>query len=272
MRASLALLATAQAGFLRRDPGDVPPDSDQGVLCSLGPRDIFNGSVEVWLDRRDNSRQLSFSGDGVGAQTAVKCAGEPSPACQPSRGFCADCPCEPTDDLDFGYMRLIAEAVEPGCAGGAQKQMLLVGLGGGALLTRLLGHCPGATVEAIEYDPRVVEVATRFFGVPKGGRSEIETNDGGAAVAARAALGKTYDAVIVDCFAGGGTVPLACRSPAFLDNLRTLAGPGGQVIQQIWSPQFEELFPAYQERFKSVTHRDLSLGVNHLIFATDPRS
>jgi len=237
------------------------------VMCSLGAREGFNGTVDVTVDLNQNTRMLTFSDDGVGAQTAVKCAGTPGPGCAPG-SHCATCACEPTGDLDFGYMRVIAEDLEPRCA---EARILLVGLGGGAMLTHLLNKCPQATFESVEYDPRVVEVATRFFGVPQDARSSIETGDGGAAVAQRAARGDKYDAVVVDCFAGGGDVPLACRSDEFLDGLRSICKDTGTVIQQVWSPQFDELMPHYEKRFGSVTHRDLSLGVNHLIFASDPQ-
>jgi hypothetical protein len=259
----LALARTSLRAQARLEVGAAPTE---GVQCSLGAREGFNGTVDVYVDLNANSRMLTFSGDGVGAQTAVKCAGNPGPGCAPGSN-CADCPCAPTGDLDFGYMKLIAEDLEPRCA---EARILLVGLGGGAMLTHLLDKCPHATIESVEYDPRVVEVATRFFGVPQDSRSKIETGDGGAAVAQRAERGETYDAVVVDCFAGGGEVPLACRSDEFLDGLRAICKDTGEVIQQVWSPQFDELMPHYEKRFGSVTHRDLSLGVNHLIFASDP--
>merc|ERR1711937_598075 len=105
-----------------------------------------------------------------------------------------------------------------------------------------------------------------------GGEDEVVNAEGEIPVRdAPEALLVMRHQLVVDCIAGGGDVPLACRSDEFLDGLRSICKDTGTVIQQVWSPQFDELMPHYEKCFGSVTDRDLSLGVNHLIFASDPQ-
>merc|ERR550514_766734 len=97
--------------------------------------------------------------------------------------------------------------IHPGEESGPMR-VLLVGLGGGALPAYMLSQCPKGSVfvESVEYDPRVVKAAERFFGfqvIP--GANEVETDDGGKAVARRASnpdssSREQYDVVLVDCF------------------------------------------------------------------------
>lgn len=210
-----------------------------------------------------------------------------------------ECPCAKRDSgLDFSYMSAMMQDVVPlckergqGAAGGDDPvfralhsgleedggplRVLMVGLGGGALASYLLSACPEGSVhlESVEYDPRVIEVATKFFGFRMAhGRNEVEQNDGGEAVARRAAgPGKSsYDVVMVDCFEGQGDVPDSCKNDRFIQSVRGILRPQGRLIQQIWSPQYEKVIQRYQALFgaDAVSGQDIDLGVNHLILAT----
>lgn len=281
-----------------RDHAFLAAQDSEHLLCNLGPTDGFNGSVQVWVDTRQNTRALTFNGDGLGEQTLITCKGFLSgEACNSGRGTSelealtsaaagpncdtVDCPCDAdSSSLQFGYMVKMMDELSGPCAlatgGGERFRVLLIGLGGGALPNYLLDHCPSADVESVEYDPRVVDVATRFFGVRTSpGHNSVENNDGGAAVADRAAQGEgRYDAILVDCFQSGGKVPESCSSDAFINNARKILKGGGRVVQQIWSPQYEDVIKHYRKSFgeTNVKGTDIELGINHLIIASKAAS
>jgi len=179
--------------------------------------------------------------------------------------------CEPdTSSLQFVYMKKMMDIALPMCE---QKEdgfnALIIGLGGGALPEYLLEHCPqSAQIESIEYDPRVIDVATNFFGfhvVP--GRNEIQNRDGGEAVKERVEAGKKYDLVLVDCFQTGGHVPDSCRSNDFITGLHSILKPGGKAIQQVWGSQYDSILGAYSNVFGKdhAQGENVQLQVNFLI-------
>merc|ERR1719387_82126 len=100
---------------------------------------------------------------------------------------------------------------------GAQPfRVLVVGLGGGAMPMYIRRHCTSATVESVELDARVASIAQRLLGFEADHRNAVEVADALGALQRRAASATPrYDRLIVDCF-GGGRVPFACRSPAFI--------------------------------------------------------
>lgn len=278
------------AAAATRDPRDEEPfcvfwgrdDDIHGPTSS--PVQVFVGS--------DNSRSLFFGTDDMGTQTSVKCAGDAPPNCagtDRSSSFNGTQSCEylrcdckrDTSELEFSYMNKMMSEVLPVCekprgvgdtAGGFK--MLLIGLGGGALPSYTLAHCPeGSKVESVEYDARVVSAATNFFGFDvRPGVNEVETSDGGRAVQERVDQGASYDVVLVDCFQTGGVVPESCRSPAFVDGLKKILRPGGKAIQQVWNGQFQEMKKSYGSVFGQDHVRDvgLALGLNYLVVAEQP--
>lgn len=56
--------------------------------------------------------------------------------------------------------------------------VLMVGLGGGGLAQFLRDFVPGASVEVVELDPVVLEVAKDFFGFRADGRLTVSIGDG----------------------------------------------------------------------------------------------
>jgi spermidine synthase len=264
---STVFSASAERQKLRRERVRSCPDDE--VLCRVGPQGSHQETVTVCMNAEENTRVLLFAKDVFSEQTAVQCAGKADAGCLTS-GHCGACPCEPNGVLSDPYMDLMVGAVEDKCKAAPSIRVLIVGLGGGSMVTRLLKGCPRAELETVDNDPRVVDVAGRFFGVPNAGRSMIETSDASAAAAARAAAGKTYDAILVDCFAGDLRIPLACRSAQFLDSLRRITAPGGQVIQQVWAEDSADLPTLYRARFGNLTISDLDAG-EQVLYASNPK-
>mmetsp|Transcript_100561 Transcript_100561/g.314264 ORF Transcript_100561/g.314264 Transcript_100561/m.314264 type:complete len:216 (-) Transcript_100561:101-748(-) len=164
-------------------------------------------------------------------------------------GGCTPCPCEFDDSihtLSAPYMRTMFESMAPWCSSAGATQVLSIGLGGGELPQFLLRRCPNMRIETVELNEEVIHVATNFFGLGEsqsafGDRVSVEHADALAAVEERAL--SRYDAVLVDCFAGGGRVPETCRSRRFAEKVRGILKPSGVLLQNIWrkSPRHPEV-------------------------------
>lgn len=271
---------------LEKDPVDDMP------YCVYGPRGSHGGHVQVFV-QHGNMRALEFDGEGLGTQTMVKCNGDIPQGCAGTERAksvndtqaCdwAQCPCDvDTSSLQFSYMDKMMEELKPMCEYASVDsfrkdgpfRVLLIGLGGGALPMYTLEHCPkGTRFESVEYDPRVIDVATNFFGLRlQDGIDNVENNDGGAAVQERVKRGDTYDVILVDAFKSGGTVPDSCKDSAFITGTKTLLRPNGKVIQQIWSPQYDKVIEDYKKVYGTdkVKGTDIEMGINHLIIAQAP--
>lgn len=56
--------------------------------------------------------------------------------------------------------------------------LLVVGLGGGSLPLFVHDHFPKSCIDAVEIDPSMLEVATRWFGFSQSDRMKVHIADG----------------------------------------------------------------------------------------------
>jgi spermidine synthase len=112
------------------------------------------------------------------------------------------------------------------------RRVLIVGLGGGAMVRFLTHHEPQVQIDAVEIDPAVVRIADQYFGVRAGGNVRVHTAD---AVAFVEAATDRYDLILMDAFLrpSDGTdatgVPTALKTLAFLGRLKRTLAPGGVI-------------------------------------------
>lgn len=112
------------------------------------------------------------------------------------------------------------------------RRVLIVGLGGGAMVRFLTHHEPEVRIDAVEIDPVVVRLADEYFGVRTGGNVRVHTAD---AVAFVESTADRYDLILMDAFLrpSGDTdatgVPAGLKTLAFLGRLKQALAPGGVV-------------------------------------------
>lgn len=113
------------------------------------------------------------------------------------------------------------------------ERVLIVGLGGGAMV-RFLGHFfPDTAVDAVEIDPVVVRIADERFGTRPGARTRIFTED---AFAFLKRAEEPYDVIYMDAFlkpdedTDATGVPLRLKTVAFFKSLHRNLKPGGLVV------------------------------------------
>lgn len=294
-RLGAAHLRAASSGRLAAGEGErgalQSRDGGTPKLCSLPGQPGFETGIEIYANQSDNTRMLQFAGfgtghfDGFAVETMVKCRGEMPASCTAgSNQSCADCPCQQDDTLFGNYENHMAKYLVPMCTNPPDKsrtepfRVLLIGLGGGALNQFIMDKCPqGTRVESVEYDPRMIEAATRFFGLHiQEGVNEVVQGDGGAIVQERANQGQKYDLVLVDAFAGPFQVPESCRSETFIRNVQQLLRKNGMALQNIEMGQYEKTLPVWQKVFgdDAVDSESLKGGgemaIGHLIVAEAP--
>jgi spermidine synthase len=118
----------------------------------------------------------------------------------------------------------------------APRRVLVVGLGGGAMVRFLAHHAPDVQTDAVEIDPVVVRLADQYFGVRSGGHVRVFTAD---AVAFIEATPERYDVIFMDAFLRPSSdtddtgVPSRLKTVAFLGRVKQALAPGGVVAFNI---------------------------------------
>ncbi|XP_008275658.1 eEF1A lysine and N-terminal methyltransferase [Stegastes partitus] len=114
--------------------------------------------------------------------------------------------------------------------------VLLVGLGGGGLPQFLRDFVPGITVEVVELDPVVLEVAKTWFGFLPDDRLTVTLGDGLERICAlEKEGGRLFDAIMFDVDNKDSTLGMSCPPAAFvetsiLQKVSSLLTPRGLFI------------------------------------------
>jgi len=284
--------SSSHLSFLQhRGLGDWGEDDTEQKLCTFQPPSGSDRLIKVFADTSDNTRYVQFAREGYISddgyvETMVKCKGPIAASClqkssSSAPGSCVSCPCEfdsshpPYGNYQVRMLALLVPQCQAhnGVDGKEPFRVLIVGLGGGALAQYVLDRCPsGTVVEAVEYDARMIEVATQFFGLRlESGRFEVDQGDGGAIVADRAKAKQSYNFVLVDAYEGGPHVPESCRNAKFVQDVRHILRPNGTALHNI-KVDYEAALPLYKTEFGDVSVRGEDLSghdetLSHLIVA-----
>ncbi|HJP33433.1 MAG TPA: spermidine synthase [Candidatus Latescibacteria bacterium] len=108
---------------------------------------------------------------------------------------------------------------------------LMLGLGGGSMVKFLLRRCAACHVDVAELRPAVVEVAQRFFAVPKmHDHLRVHIGDGNVYVQDASV---PWDLVLLDLHTSDGMSPVMF-DPEFLPACRRLTAAGGVLAANLW--------------------------------------
>jgi len=159
-------------------------------------------------------RTLRFGADGV-SQSVVKVA-------------------------DPGHLELAYARVLPASLAFVQNplRILIVGLGGGSLPRFFHSHFPETSIDVVEIDQDVVDVARTYCGFVEDARMRVHVEDG------RDFIESTrggYDLVILDCF-DADSIPPHLATLEFLTHVRSALSSGGIVVANIWGPSSNPLY------------------------------
>ncbi len=180
-------------------------------------------------------------------------------------------------DTDFEYPQYLhlALAIKPDA-----RSMLMIGLGGGTVVKQMHAAYADMTIDAVEIDPEVVDVARRFFAVPEDERAHIFIDDGRHFVEAS---DKTYDVVILDAY-DDDKIPYHLTTREFFEAVRARLAPDGVftcnvigALEGDWSKPFRSLHRTVSMVWPRVVVFAVGIGSNHrrgeirniVILATD---
>jgi predicted O-methyltransferase YrrM len=164
---------------------------------TVGPFAKTGKDTQVW--HRDNMRSLDLiSADPLLPMmrwSTLNCG-----ALNMSKEMTCDAqPCTPSKDPDnLGLYKNFKEIVSvgPSVFGAALKKVALIGVGGGVLVHFLHQLSPDLTIDAVEYESRIADVAKSCFAFPTSPNVNLAVQDGYAFLESKP--DGAYDWIIVD--------------------------------------------------------------------------
>ncbi|XP_017032960.1 eEF1A lysine and N-terminal methyltransferase homolog [Drosophila kikkawai] len=113
-----------------------------------------------------------------------------------------------------------------------QKDVLVIGLGGGGLCSFLHAALPHTRITAVEIDPIMLEVAEQYFELKQDKRFHVVIDDGLAFVERCRNEDIHFDAVLFDVDSKDLSLGMSCPPPSFLANevlqhIKEIIGPKG---------------------------------------------
>ncbi|XP_062306207.1 eEF1A lysine and N-terminal methyltransferase [Osmerus eperlanus] len=148
----------------------------------------------------------------------------------------------------------------------APVSVLLVGLGGGGLPQFLRDFVPDASVEVVELDPAILEVAQGWFGFRPDDRLKVTLGDGLEHIRTLERDGaRSCDVVMFDVDSKDSTLGMSCPPPAFvetsfLEKVRNLLTPRGVFMLNLVCRD-SALRKSVLERVRGVFPSVLSRGI-----------
>ena len=136
------------------------------------------------------------------------------------------------------------------------RNVLFVGLGGGSAPKRLWRDFPDVRIQAVELDPEVVDVAYRWFALPRSSRLEVDVEDGRRFLVRDE---RRWDAIVLDAYYAD-SIPFHLATREFTQLVRERLAPGGVVVANVIgalegesSKLFRSLYRTYRSVFPSLT-------------------
>lgn len=132
------------------------------------------------------------------------------------------------------------------------RRVLIVGLGGGSLPRFFHSHFPETSIDVVEIDQGVVDVAKMHCGFVEDARMRVHVDDGRDFIEATRG---DYDLLVLDCF-DADSIPPHLATLEFLSAARNALSPGGIVVANIWgrsaNPLYARMLITYRTAFDDV--------------------
>ena len=113
------------------------------------------------------------------------------------------------------------------------RHILLIGIGGAALIHFLQYHFPDCKIDAVDNSARIIELAMRYFFLKENKLLTIYHQDGGMFIEKQAPH-RHYDLILVDAFTGHGMAP-SVYSRSFFARARSVLSASNYLCCNLWS-------------------------------------
>ncbi|XP_063922561.1 eEF1A lysine and N-terminal methyltransferase homolog [Zophobas morio] len=153
------------------------------------------------------------------------------------------------------------------------SSVAVVGLGGGGLCSFLYKFLPKTRITAVDIDPEMLEVATKWFGLVQNERLKVVIQDGVEFLGKMAAAGERWDAVLFDVDSKDSSIGMSCPPQQFLeeevlDNVAKLVADSGFFVLNLVLRECS-LRPAIvdklRRKFKTVVSYKLAEDLNEVL-------
>ncbi|XP_068921683.1 eEF1A lysine and N-terminal methyltransferase isoform X1 [Petaurus breviceps papuanus] len=157
----------------------------------------------------------------------------------------------------------------------ASLSLLVVGLGGGSLPLFIHDHFLKSHIDAVEIDPSMLEVATRWFGFTQSDRMKVHIADGLDYITNLAREAQAlYDVIMFDVDSKDPAVGMSCPPPAFVDHaflqdVKGILTPGGVFILNLVcrdSGLKDSVLAGLKKVFPLLYVRQIEGEVNEILF------
>lgn len=151
------------------------------------------------------------------------------------------------------------------------KDLLILGMAGGASVRQFQQYFPDIKIDAVEIDPKIIKIAADRFGVKENASLKIFEAD------ARPFLAKSqkeYDMVEVDVFSGGPYAPFYTLTQEFFKSAFAHLTQNGMLMINIYAPQGQEILAPTLETINSVFPSVYTVPIsdNFVVLATKSKT
>ena len=129
------------------------------------------------------------------------------------------------------------------------KRVLIVGLGGGSLVKRMLRDYPETKIDVVEIDPVVVDVAKKYFELPDDPRLRIFTEDGRRFIKASK---DTYDIIVMDAYYADA-LPFHLTTEEFFKQAKARLAPDGVLAYNVISSVRGERSKLFRSMYRTAS-------------------
>lgn len=149
------------------------------------------------------------------------------------------------------------------------RRILVAGLGGGTIPMAMRDLFPEATIDVLEVDQAVVNVAEDFFDFREDEAMTTHVVDARVFIKRAGLRGEQYDYIVLDAFSGE-YIPEHLLSREFLEEVRAILTPDGVVVANTFSSSrlYDYESVTYQAVFGEFYNFKLPGSGNRLILAT----
>jgi len=153
-------------------------------------------------------------------------------------------------------------------SGNRMINALILGLGGGTLLTMLARRLPGIKLTCVDIDPTIIALAKQYFHVDTIPNLIIIESDAETFVKKEVSRKHTYDLVVID-LSFGRDIPPFVTEKSFLTQIYSVITPTGTLLinylrEKEYRKKSDDLFPVLQNIFPSIS--DFEIANNRFFY------
>lgn len=139
------------------------------------------------------------------------------------------------------------------------KDLLVLGMSGGASVRQFQEFFPSVNIDAVEIDPKIIAIARDRFGVEEGKNLKIFEADARPFLAAS---DKKYDMIEIDLFQGSPYIPFYVLTQEFFQSAASRLNEKGLIMMNIYAPGKKDILAPILATMGSVFASVFTIPIN----------